>query len=260
MPRSDVNPLLLKKMTTTLNRLTVAALAASTMVATGVVTSGSAQAFTFTPNSATINASDVGNSFDVVFDGGLVGDDDLNPDPFPTNGLQGIATFLLNSFNGTTANFSITLANNSGNPVTASRISALAFNVDPNVSSASASGFFNIAGSGNIPNVGDREVCFKNGGSVNNCAGGGGTGVLQGTSETFTGVLNFSTAVNQFTLSDFRLRYQSINGTFGGVTVSGASGVSNPGEVPTPALLPGLLGLGVAAFRKFKTEESEQEA
>lgn len=248
-------------MITTLKRLSVAALTTSTLIAAGLVTSESAHALTFdyVNNTVTFNTGDVGESVDIFFRGGLVGDEDLNPNPFPTDGLQGIATFLLSSFSGGNAVFNVTIENNSVAPVTAAVIKALAFNTDPNLVSRSVApgGIFSGTNSGNVPNAGNREICFTN----NNCAGGGPGGIGIGGSGSLTATLGFGAAVTQFTLSDFVLRYQEIDGTFGGTTVDGASGISNPGKVPTPALLPGLLGLGVAALRKRQQEESgEQEA
>jgi hypothetical protein len=46
----------------------------------------------------------------------------------------------------------------------------------------------------------------------------------------------------------------------GGLTLDGTSFSADITAIPTPALLPGLLGLGVAALRKRKQEGSEQEA
>lgn len=37
-----------------------------------------------------------------------------------------------------------------------------------------------------------------------------------------------------------------------------STGTGGPAEVPTPALLPGLIGMGVAALRKRKGEESAE--
>jgi|GEM_PF-5565338 hypothetical protein len=230
-----------------------------------------AQALTFNydDNIVTLDSTSVGKDFTIFFYGGLVGDDDLTPDPFPTSGLQAKAIFLLNSFDGSNANFSITVENNSGANVTASRISILGFNVD----TPAGEGTFDwdssdpdgtVKGEGVTPSIfpnGPLDICFKGGGGAGNCAAGGGGGVLQGDSFTFSPTLSFFLpGVTSFDLKDFYVRYQSIDGTFGGVTVIDASGVGNPGVVPTPALLPGLVGIGVAALRKKQQGSVEEEA
>ncbi|MBE9155746.1 cistern family PEP-CTERM protein [Nodosilinea sp. LEGE 06152] len=255
-------------MTTKLNRLSVSALAAGALMAAGSFASQPAQAITFNTvdNTVTFDASSIGQEFKVFFRGGNVGSNALTPNPFSTDGLQAVATFVLTAFNGSSADFDITVDNNSSGDVTAARLSVLGFNVDtPN-----GQGSFSLGGtrtasapiavaSGNTPqNFGDVDVCFKTPGSqINNCNNGNG-GVLLGGSLTFSPTLAFtSPGVSQFTLSNFYARYQSINGNFGGTTVTGASGVGNVGVVPTPALLPGLFGLGVAALRKRQQEEGE---
>lgn len=241
----------------------MAALAAGTLATAGVLSTESAQAITFdyVNNTVSVTEADAGESFTIFFRGGLVGDKALTPDPFSTNGLQGIATFLLSSFSGGNAVFDINIENNSVAPVTASTIKGLAFNTSPDIllddASVDIGGIFSsvagtrIPGGGdNIPNAGTREICFTN----VNCAGGGSGGIAIGDSGSLSATLGFGAGVTQFILSDFVLRYQEIDGTFGGTTVSGASGISNPGKVPTPALLPGLIGLGVASLRKRKQE------
>jgi hypothetical protein len=245
-------------------------LAASTLVATGLISSESAQAFTFNTvdNTVTFDADSIDKEFKVFFRGGNVGSNALTPNPFATDGLQAVATFVLTAFDGSLANFDITVDNNSGGDVTAARLSVLGFDID----TPDGEGNFGLlgtrlaslpvaVGSGNTPQgFGDVDVCFKSPlGQINNC-NNGGVGALLGGSISFSPTLFFNgSGVSQFTLSNFYARYQSINGTFGGTTVTGASGVGNVGVVPTPALLPGLIGMGVAALRK-KQGEDEQDA
>jgi len=75
--------------------------------------------------------------------------------------------------------------------------------------------------------------------------------VFTGQSGSFTPILAFAGIQNQVTLSNFGVRYQDITGTS-----LGTSGTGRGTPVPTPALLPGLIGLGVAAVRKAKAEQS----
>jgi hypothetical protein len=84
-------------MTTTLNRFAISALAACALVTTGTISTQSAQAFTFNTvdNTVTFDASSIGQEFKVFFRGGNVGDNALTPNPFPTDGLQAVATFVL---------------------------------------------------------------------------------------------------------------------------------------------------------------------
>ncbi|MBE9140720.1 PTPA-CTERM sorting domain-containing protein [Nodosilinea sp. LEGE 07088] len=64
--------------------------------------------------------------------------------------------------------------------------------------------------------------------------------------------LNFNGPISEVTLSNFGVRYQSITGTS-----LGTSGTGKGTPIPTPALLPGLVGLGVAALRKRRNADEE---
>ncbi|MBW4480964.1 MAG: cistern family PEP-CTERM protein [Tildeniella torsiva UHER 1998/13D] len=255
-------------MTTTLNRFSVSALAASALVVTGSFASQPAQAFTFSSDKSavTVFSSDVGKSFDVFFDGNVATVD--------TTDLSAKATFTFLGFtavgNRTEAAFQVLLDNTSA---VASRVSALGFdsslgllgvgnNNDPG--RTRVTGIFTNDRGGAFPNqFGDIDVCFTNG---NTCQGGGNGGISMGDpAGTFNPVLAFLGSVNTFTLSNFGVRYQAIengardaNGNLirdnRGRLVTSGTGM---GEVPTPALLPGLLGLGVAALRKRQQEDGE---
>jgi hypothetical protein len=127
--------------------------------------------------------------------------------------------------------FSYNVENTSDWPVWASRISTFGFNVDPNISSSSATGEYTKTSSGNVPDgIGSREVCITN----VNCSGGGFGGVDIGDIGVGTFTLNFSSAKTSVTLSDAYVRYQSVYG--GGEW--GGSAVGTPltgGAVPEPA-------------------------
>ena len=158
-------------------------------------------------------------------------------------GLTSTLKITFNGFSGNTATFSYEVANTSSAPITASRVSIFGFNTNPDISGGSATGTFASvnAGSGNVPNFGNVEVCF--GGS--NCAGGGGGGVNLGSTGTGTFTLNFGSALTELTLSNFYVRYQSIAGA--GNTTS-AIGRQTP-PVPEPgtwAMM--LVGFGAVGF------------
>lgn len=178
--------------------------------------------------------------------------------------ITGLTSSILYNFVGTTFaggettyNFQYQISNTSSAPITASRVSMFGFNTNPNLvaSGASSTGIFGKQGyNSNVPNIGDIEVCFhdRNGNSTN-CAGGSGGGVDLGQMSTLgTFSLKFAGTPAVINLSDFYVRYQSIEGA-GNVT----SAVGQPGTptspVPEPATwLMMLAGFGIvgAAMRR----------
>lgn len=249
----------------------LAALATSAMVGADLVSAQSAQAlsFDYDLNTVTLDATSVGQSFTIYSYGGSVGDVNLPGDTF-TNDLRAAALFTLNSFDGTNAGFTVDLSNDSGGDITSSRLSVFGFDVLPsngsfNEPGTTSTGFFTFVGAGQVNQpaflgFSDVDACFRNSppGANNVCTAGAG-GVAQGTSETFSPTLAFAGGpVTSFTLQNFYFRYQSIEGKVNGITLDDASGVGSPGVVPTPALLPGLLGLGVAALRKKQGDMAEE--
>ncbi|WP_052050954.1 cistern family PEP-CTERM protein [Leptolyngbya sp. KIOST-1] len=167
-------------------------------------------------------------------------------------GLTSKANVELKSFDGTQAVFDFQLFNTTSAPL-GSRVSVLGFNAGPNVT-ATVTGDFNTVGSGNVPTLGEREICLKAGGGPS-CAGGGGAGPSAGQNITFQTILTFASAQDSFTLDNFFVRYQDITGV-----PAGTSGVGVGTPIPTPALLPGLVGLGIAALRKRGEAAEDQEA
>lgn len=225
-----------------------------TALALGLLSTAPAHAFTFTPdqNSVTITASDLGKSFTALFNG-QVGNNPATPIP----GLSANAIFTFASASATEALFNVVLNNTSTGPITSSRVSVLGFNTSPDASGVGSGGTTRITSSGttgftqdsagNVPSLGRREVCF----SASNCAGGAGAGVTLGNSGNFSFALGLN-GNNPFTLSDFFVRYQDVNGS----TVVGPGGsAEGRGKVPTPALLPGLIALGASVLRKRKGEQ-----
>ncbi|MGG6238255.1 cistern family PEP-CTERM protein [Nodosilinea sp. AN01ver1] len=246
----------------------LAALATGAMVGADLLSAQSAQAlsFDYDANTITLDSTSLNTPFTVFFYGGLIGANNAS-DPLKTQDLQAEAILTLTDFSSDAAQFNIIVNNNSGGGITDSRISIFGFDV----STPSGQGTFDFAGSngdgtvkasGQTPGIfpgGSLDICFKGGGNANNCTAGGGGGVLQGNSFSFSPTLAFNApGVTSFTLSNFYVRYQGIEGVVDGITLGDASGVGNPGVVPTPALLPGLLGLGVAALRKKQGDAAEE--
>jgi hypothetical protein len=190
-------------------------------------TASPASAFTLKNGSVTVNASDKNQSFDIFFDG--------NVDTSSVSGLSSKATFTFLGFStvgsNTEASFKVSLSNTSSNGIF-SRTSALGFDIDQmllgvgnsnKVGNTRVSELFSNDREGAFPNqFGDVDVCFTNG---NTCQGGQNGGVTTGKSGDFLPILAFSGKVNTFTLSNFGVRYQSIDGkSIDGRSFNGDSG------------------------------------
>lgn len=201
-----------------------------------------AAAFTASPalaDAIVFDGTDVGTNYTLNYDGNVSGS--------TVTGLTGTAVFTLTGISGNTYNFNYTVANTSTSPLTDSRISSFAFNVDPSITSASSTGAFSFSTlNSTYPNgVGTVDVCFKDA-ATGSCAGGGGGGLTMGQTGTGTFSLSFAQPVTSATLSDFFLRYQSISGAgFNGASGTGSGTVSSTstssGGTPVPE--PGMLGL-----------------
>ena len=215
----------------------------------------------------TVDPTQVGSSFTVNYDGFSDGN--------TIAGLTGSTTFKLTGVTDTSYTFDYSVANTSSDPIDASRISIFGFNTNPDIESASSTGMFDMAASGNVPSgFGRVEVCFKGAGG-NNCSGGAGEGVLIGDSTAGSLTLNFADAIDQLTLSDFFVRYQAIEGA-GSVTSAigrgmeggstggstgghtGSTGGSSGGTpVPAPAgvllLAAGFAGIGIRFGRSSRS-------
>lgn len=209
----------------------------------GITEAPKAQAFIFNGDRIEVDAAqDLGKSFQVTFDG--------NVNRTAVQGLSSLAKLTLTSFTNNQAIFNIELSNTSNNGVT-SRTSALGFDIaDATVTSASVvsgSVFTNAVLNDAFPNgFGNIEVCFIN--NATNCKGGGGTGnnsgVLTGQTGSFSASITLKESAQKFAMSNFGVRYQSIND---GGTLSGASGTGRgtpspivtkpkqPTSIPEPA-------------------------
>jgi PEP-CTERM motif len=156
----------------------------------------------------------------------------------------------------TSITLSVAITNTSSSPITGLRVSVFGFDTNPNVLSAAATGFFSgtVVQSGlQLPSgFGSIEMCVKNG-QLNNCSGGGGTGISLGQSGTTNLTLNFSSiGASGVTFSNFGVRYQSITGA-GNVTSAVGRGTPQTPPIPEPASM-AVFGLGAlmvgAALRK----------
>ncbi len=219
----------------------------------------SAAAFVFNGTTVEdISAGDVGKSFTVNFDGNVGGTN--------VNHLTSWAKFTLQSFTGKEAVFGIELDNTSTGNIT-SRTSALGFNLDgAQIQSASVTGgvFANAHTYDSLPNgFGAIDVCFIN--NKNNCKGGGGEGNGGGVSTAdgvavFTATLQLTQSVQSFAMSNFGVRYQSINGD----GFIGASGTGRgtpyyeppaPKAIPEPSAVTALLVTGFAFLRQRRRKQ-----
>jgi hypothetical protein len=201
----------------------------------------------------TVGSGDVGTSYTIDFDG-FSGSSANTID-----GLTSSLTLTLDSVSSTSYTFSYSLANTTSSPLT-STVSSFAFNTNPEIDSAGATGDFSfVTLDSSYPNqIGSVDVCFKAQGS-GSCSNGGGTDA--GDTGTGTLTLNFDQAVNSITLSDFFVRYQAITGAGNVTSASGqqvtSTSTSGGTDVPEPGMLGmfglALLGLFFARRRKGVT-------
>jgi hypothetical protein len=231
------------------------------ITAVSLLQTAPAQAFTFSQGGAgvTITADDVGKDFWSVFNGQV---DDQGITSTNVEGLSSQANFKVTSFTNNQIVFDILLENTSHDPITTSVVSVLGFRSNPLVKSATSTGDFDIVVLNKTINAfegADVNICFKEAGGNKNCNGGGNGGVDLGQSAFFTATLNFNSNISSgLFLDEFGVRYQGIEGEINGQVVEDFSG-TGVGVVPTPALLPGLIGMGIAALRK-KKQAKEKEA
>ena len=269
--------------------LTTAPVASAATVASPDPTVG----FDFINGDVGIDRLDIGKEFTVLFNG--------NVNEKDVSGLTSEAIFKLLAFNtvGSTseAQFEITLTNTTSGGSLFSRTSALGFDV-LNFNGTSLGSTLSLVGvgdgstgtktvglfvndrSGAFPNqFGDVDVCFTNG---NTCEGGKGNsngGVDNNPTTTtpstgkFTATLAMSGDVQRMALSNFGVRYQSIDGTsadgqkFIGDSGTGSGTVKTPPKPPSggggPRKIPEpttTLALGVAAISALKLRKSHSIA
>lgn len=213
----------------------------------------SASAFVFNGTTVEdITADDVNQSFIINFDG--------NVDRTDVEGLTSWAKFTLKSFTGSEAIFDIDLENTSTGDIT-SRTSALGFDIDTDIDTAgvAAGGLFGKAHiNGSFPNgFGNIDTCFTDG---NNCQGGNNGGVSTGDgASTFTASVQLTQSVESFALSNFGVRYQSIEGTNLGTSGTGRGTpyyeAPPPQSIPEPGTLTALLVSGLALVQQRRRKQ-----
>lgn len=247
--------------------------------------------FDFIDDGIGIDALDIGKEFTVLFNGNVSETD--------VSGLTSEAIFKFLGFttvdSKTEAKFDITLTNTSSGDLF-SRTSALGFNVsnfdgtnigsslslagignNNNTGSTRTTGLFSNDRSGSFPNqFGAVDVCFTNG---NGCQGGTNGGVDNDSSTSnaqtgkFTATLAVSGEVQRMALSNFGVRYQSIDGnsadgqSFSGDSGTGSGTVKTPSKPPSggggPRKIPEpttTLALGVIAMSALKLRKANSVA
>ncbi|MCU0567961.1 MAG: cistern family PEP-CTERM protein [Oculatellaceae cyanobacterium Prado106] len=239
-----------------------------------------ASAFTFGNGTVGITTEDINKTFTVKFDGSVatqgvsgltseavfkfLGFTPATPTTTSSKGKNTITT----TVTGTIARFEITLKNTSSGAI-GSRVSALGFNTDKTESAAGATGLFsNGVIGGSLPNqFGNVDVCYTNG---NTCQGGQNGGVSSGSApDSFIASLTLDGTVNQLTLSNLGVRYQSISGTNLGTSGTGKAVLFQPPttppkeqppkRVPEPAIASALIVSALVASR-MKKQPKTQEA
>ena len=196
------------------------------------------------PGAQAVTIDAAGDTFDVSFDG--------NVETQSVPGLSATATFLVSEFDGAAGHvvLQISLENTSDAGLWESaRVSAIGFDVDSTITSASASGLFGYAVLGSqFPNqFGSVDVCAIN--NANNCSGGGNGGLALAQSGVVTLTLNFSGPITALELTNFGVRYQSLDSSELGF--DGDSGTGT-GTVPEPHVLAllGTAGLALIGRRR----------
>ena len=193
----------------------------------------------------TLGSGDVGSTFQVAFDGFA--------DGTVIDGLTSTLSLQLTSVDSNEYVFDYTLTNTT-DPSLQSRVSSFAFNTNPQISGASATGDYSYTVlDSNYPNgIGTVDVCFKAAAS-NSCAGNR-SGAEVGESGSGSLTLTFADALSSLTLDDFFVRYQSISGAghvtsaSGKQTSSSTTSGSTTSTSGTPVPEPGMLGLFGAAL------------
>lgn len=247
----------------------------SAFVVAACVAAEPVRAFEWDPADPTwleLSAGDLaGTSFDVQFYDATINGANVD-------GLDAKATFTLDHDFGNPTDslrFKVDLWNMANADIWSSaRLSGIAFAVDPNVTSATIDdgGLFDNVIVDDPSTRRDEaqypenykviDVCYTD----NNCQGGAQGGINLGETGSFYTTLSFGQDISSLSvrMDSFAIRWQSLtsnpNGTSGvgyGNTYVDDSGVGY-GRVPTPALIPALIGSGIAALRKRKKESDEQ--
>ncbi|MEO1298219.1 MAG: cistern family PEP-CTERM protein [Cyanobacteria bacterium J06636_16] len=214
----------------------------------------SAHAFSWNEDNNTITIDDgdaKGQSFDIFFWDAFARDNKVEgASAQELEGLTAEARFTLEEdFDAATgsAQFKVDITNTSDGSIwDSSSIVGFGFGSDPDVVSASSSGVFNSTYVGEPETgVNDIEVCYSNGLSCT--TGDQNSGIQLGETASLYTTLKFGQVADTFNLilDEFYVGWQ---GDSSSLEYSGAA--DSYGEVPTPALIPGLIGAGLAALRR----------
>lgn len=224
-------------------------------------------AITVTAEDAAADATTWSNSFTVDLNGlyDYGGDQGVQT----VEGLGGSAQVQVNPFNydvgtdQTTVNLNVLLfAGTDGSDLFENyRISVFGFAIDPDLlfDESSVAGTFDTINQGEIKANGGimTEYCLTD--SAKNCNGGNDGGVWLNESGNLSIDLVFAGAITEFTLSDFGVRYQSIDSSYYGFNDESGTGSGTP--IPEPAsILGSLVGLGfLGSYRKQKRSLAQEE-
>lgn len=194
------------------------------------------QAFTFSSGGVgvRITEDDVGKDFWAEFNGQV---DDGGTTSTNVEGLNSRANFKVTDFTSTSIVFDILVENISQDPITASMVTSMVFRSASSIGTAETDENFDVT-------VSNQYTTFSN------------LGLDMNESAFFSATLGFNDDISSgLYLDEFGVSYDGINGTIDGKIVEDVSG-TGVGQVPTPALLPGLIGVSVAALRKKKSRET----
>lgn len=247
------------------SKLALGLATAALAIVASVAGAPSASAFTLNGSSVAIDKTDLNKSFTIFYDGNVNGKNVAD--------LSSEATFTFLGFRynraSTEARFNVTLGNTSTGGIT-SRTSALGFNVDGATlfdATAESGVFSNAVLNDSLPNsFGNIGVCFTGG---ETCADGQNGGVDNDSAtanlqqNSFTATLDLAGTVNSFAVSNFGVRYQSINGN-GYVGESGTGQfrvlpTSDTTSIPEPGTVSAILfaGLAMLNYRRKKVPAAQ---
>ncbi len=199
----------------------------------------------------TFNPGDVGKHATIDFDGIS---DGYYHHTIPVPGLDAELDLTLNGIVGKYWTFGYTLKNTSTAPVTSSIVTEFGFDI-PDYWGVTSTGLFNKPGTGSVPILGPRALCFRTT-IYGGCNGSPTLGVGEGGAAS--GLFTLRLAATQFNvvMSDFFVRYQGINAPRFCLCNQSGVGTGVVSAIPEPStwamMIVGIGGLG-AAMRRRRT-------